>query len=399
MEIHGLLGTVLWKALRDVRMCSGEDARERRRLLRPPNDGVRERFATASEEAIELAPVLGTFMSLLEDPAVVEPRDLAVACHRVHEWADQRGLELTAYHFAEGAAYADPNDPVRANFAARMARRALRRNRASMWYWRAYKVAVLARNKRESVYALLGYGTMMKDIGNFREARKAFDRAARRAVGSGRRREAAEAYHDLFTIALEAGKYRLAERHMATALSIYPARHERIPALAYDIAFLMIRRRHYSSALSVLERTVRLIGRREEQALVWSALAWAAGGAGWRERYREAERLALELVAVFHDFAPAIYIHLAEGCRALRDWEPAEAYAEAAQESALEREESTLAHEASELRAAIRRREDAPEEAPEAQHAETLRRSALARLEKWQAPGPGRPGADPSGPP
>lgn len=57
---------------------------------------------------------------------------------------------------------------------------------------------------------------MMKDVGNFEEARRAFERAARRAI----RREAAEACHDLFAIALELGQYRLAERHLRKALSL-----------------------------------------------------------------------------------------------------------------------------------------------------------------------------------
>jgi tetratricopeptide (TPR) repeat protein len=398
-EMHTPLGIVLWKSLRDVQVCSEVEPHDRRKLLRPPNEEVRERFAFAREEAPELATALAVFLLLLQTPAVVDARDLALACHQVYEWADQRGMRLIAYHYAEAAAYADPLDPARANFAARMARRALKKDRASLWYLRAHRVAILTKNKRETVYALLGYGTMMKDAGNFKEARRAFDKAATRATGSGRRREAAEAYHDLFAIALELGKLRLAEFHLLTALSFYPARHERIPALAYDIGFLLIRKCHFYGALSVLERTAPLIRRREEQALVWSAVAWAAGGAGLRERFRETERKALELVAVFEDFAPAIFIHLAEGCRALRDWDRAERYAEVAQEYALQREEPPLAQEATELRAAIERRKEAPPAVPETTRAESLVQSALDRLAKWaKAPDRKRPGADPDEP-
>lgn len=138
------------------------------------------------------------------------------------------------------------------------------KDRAALWYLRAHRIAILVGSKREAIYALLGYGTMMKDVGNFEEARRAFERAARRAIAGKRRREAAEACHDLFAIALELGHYRLAERHLRKALSIYPVKHKRIPALAYDIGFLLIRECQFHGALSVLERTAPLIKRPEE---------------------------------------------------------------------------------------------------------------------------------------
>jgi tetratricopeptide (TPR) repeat protein len=389
------LGLVLWKSLRDVQICSQIEPHERKRLLRPPTENVLERFTLARIEAPELADPLSTFLLLLQTPARVDVSDLALACHHVYEWADQRGLRLIAYHFSEAAAYADPFDPARANFAARMARRSLMKDRAALWYLRAHRIAILVGSKREAIYALLGYGTMMKDVGNFEEARRAFERAARRAIAGKRRREAAEACHDLFAIALELGHYRLAERHLRKALSIYPVKHKRIPALAYDIGFLLIRECQFQAALSVLERTTPLIKRPEERTLVWSAVAWAAAGAGLSERFEEAERTTVEQVAIFVDFAPAIFIHLAEACRALRRWDRALAYAEAAYRAALERQEPPLAEEAEELRTAIGLRQDAPAQAEDSVRTGALARAAVLRLQKWaQTPGRGRPGAD-----
>ena len=392
-EMQSALGLVLWKSLRDVQVCCQVESHARRRLLRAPNAEVRERFAAARLEAPELSGALSTFALLLQSPPLVTTTALAAACHEVYEWADERGLKLIAYHYAEAAAYADPDDPARANFAARMARRALMKDRAALWYLRAHRVAIVVRRKREAIYALLGYGTMMKDVGNFEEARRAFERAARRANASGKEREAAEAYHDLFAIALELGRFRLAERHLRKALSLYPVRHSRIPALAYDIAFFLIRQGQFYAALSVLEHTALLTRRPEEQPLVWSAVAWAAAAADLGGRFDEAERTTLEQVAIFDDFAPAIFIHLAEGCRALRRWERAAAYAEAAQSAALARDEPPLAEEATELRAAIERRVDGPAQAPEAVGPSSLARAAVLRLQRWATPGRGRPGA------
>ena len=388
-----MLGLVLWRSLRDVHVCCHVEPSARRRLLRTPNAEVRERFAAARLEAPDLSSALSTFAQLLQSPSLVAPNTLAAACHEVYEWADARGLKRVAFHYAEAAAYADPDDPARANFAARMARRALMKERAALWYLRAHRVAIIVRRKREAIYALLGYGTMMKDVGNFEEARRAFERAARRANASGRAREAAEAYHDLFAMALELGRFRLAERHLQKALSLYPVRHSRIPALAYDIAFFLIRQGQFYPALSVLERTVLLIRRPEEQTLVWSAVAWAAAAADLGRRFDDAERTTLEQVETFDDFAPAIFIHLAEACRALRRWEPATAYAAAAQEAARKRGEPPLEKEAADLLAAIRRREEGPAQAPEVVGASSLARAAVIRLQRWATPGRGRPGA------
>lgn len=386
-ELTTPLGIVLWRALRDVQLCTGLRPAERQRLVRPPTAEVNERFALAYSEAPELSPAIATFAAMLSSPATLNVAELAAACHQVYEWADARGYKQTALHFAEAAAYADALDPARANFAARTARRALLRERATAWYARAHRLASTAKNQREAVYALLGYGSMMKDAGNFEEARKAFERAARRAAGTHRRREAGEAFHDLLALALEQRRLKLAEVYARKALWTYPVRHRRFPALAYDVAFLFLLDFHYLGAVSILEKAVPLIERPEERALVASALAWAAGAAGWNTRRKDAERLTLELVAQHDDFAPGVFIHLADACRAAGEWTRALEFITQAQDAALERQEPRLAQVALTLRAAIERQEHPAREAPETPASSALLRGILARLGKWRAPG------------
>jgi hypothetical protein len=372
-----------------VQQCTDLAPQERQRLLRAPTDEVQERFALAVEDAPELVGPLATFATLLRTPATLEVAELAAACHQVYEWADSRGYKQTALHFAEAAAYADPTDPARANFAARTARRALLKQRAALWYARAHGLAVSARKQREAVYALLGYGTMMKDAGNYEEARRAFERGARRATSTHRRREAAEAYHDLLALALEQRQLKLAEVYARKALWIYPVRHPRFPALAYDVAFLLILRSHFSAAVTVLDRAVPLIQRLEERALVLSALAWAAGAAGWTTRRKEAGRAALELVARHDDYAPGVFIHLADASRAEGDWNRAHEFIVQAQEWAIRREEPGLAQVAMTLRAAIERKELHPPDIPETDSSSALLRSIMARFGRWRSPGQG----------
>lgn len=386
-QIESATGLVLWRALVDVRLWASAPA-ERRTLFHAPSVEVRERFALARAETPELAPALGTFALLLQAPEIVDEAQVADACAFVHQWADARGLVMTALLFAEAAADAQPANPARANLAARNARRALLYERAGMWHLRAYKLSVRAKDEKEKVWALLGYGSMMKEIGRYGEARRFFQRGARRAKGTGRRKEAALAHHNLMSIAVELGDFRLAEVHTNAAMSLYPHDHLRIPALAHDFAFALIRQRHYSAALHLLERVVPLIQRPEEKALVLSSLAWAAAGAGHRKRFAEADRTAVELAVIFAEYSAAVFLHLAEGWRACADWERAGRYAEAAQRAAERRQEPHLAREAADLREMIRQRGSAGLDAPPDARTRAVLRDLSSRLRAWkQAPG------------
>lgn len=367
----------------DVRLWAAAPG-ERRSLFHPPNAEVRERLALAHTENPELAPALGTFGLLLQAPEVVGAGQVADACAFVHQWADERGLVLTGLLFAEAASQVEPCSPARANLAARNARRALMFERAGAWHLRAYKLAVRARDEREKVWALMGYGSMMKATGRNAEARRFFHKSARSAKAGGRRKEAGLAHHDLANMAVEAGNYRLAEMHANTSLSLYPHDHPRIPALAHDFAFSLLRQHHYSAALHLLERVVPLIRRPEEQALVLSSLAWAAAGAGHLRRLAEAERTAVELVGIFADFAAAAFLHLAEGWRAAGEWDRADLYAEAAHSAAEQRKEPHLAREAIDLREALRQRSGAGPDTPPGLRTRGVLRDLTARLREWK---------------
>lgn len=196
------------------------------------------------------------------------------------------------------------------------------------------------------------------------------------------------AHHDLMSIAVETGSFRLAEMHTGHALSLYPHDHPRIPALAHDFAFALLRQHHYSAALYLLERVAQLIRRPEEQAIVLASLSWAAAGAGRMERLAEAERVALELVARFADYAPAVFLHLAEGWLAFGDVTRAEGYADAAMGAAAARQEPHLAREAVEFRNARLRRTEKHDDVPPGLRTRGVLRDLSARLRGWQqAPG------------
>lgn len=382
--VDGPLGIVLWRALVDVRLWGGASDRERGKLFKAPTLAVRERFAAACEEAPPLAPSLKIFALLLQSPNLVTRDQIGDACAVVYKWADGRGLPWTALLFAEAAAHAEPDNPVRANLAARSSRAAALYDRAGTWHHRAHKLAVRSDDPKEKVWALIGYGGMLKETGRVSEARRFLQRATRMARAVGRRKEAAMAHHDLMNIALELERYTLAETHLRHALTLYPSDHPRIPALAHDFAFALLRQHHYSAALPLLERVLPLIPRPEESALVLSTLAWAAAGAGRMERFAAAEKAAMELLRANDRHAAAAFLHLAEAVRANADTRRAKRYTAAAFKAANRRQEPHLAKEAAALRGMLGTGAEAPprDRPPEA-GSRALLRDLTARVRSW----------------
>ena len=385
----GALALVLWRVVRDVLLWAETEPDRRSRIFRPPTDAVRERYAAATEAAPELAQPLAVFASFQNAPHLAAASALAAVCHAVHMWAERSGLVLIAAHFAEAAAYAEPDNPAWAVDAGWMCRKAGTGDlldRAEAWYERAFGLAVRARNRKESIRALTGYGALLKDQGRVDEARKAYERAARRATRTGRHRQAAVSYHYLFALAAESGGLDEAVEHARRALSLYPLHDERIPYLAHDYSVLLVRFGFYRPALRLLDRAVKLFERAEELALVFGTMARAAGGAGRRERYETAERAVLGLVGLSHEYAPGAYINLAEGAWSLGDVDRAVRYARITLDRARER------HDAEPERMALLlldtmgtqdkpRRDDTP--APDARIAALNRRMA-ARLGRWR---------------
>ncbi|HEX6909888.1 MAG TPA: hypothetical protein VF142_05825, partial [Longimicrobium sp.] len=327
----------------------------------------------------------GTFALMLRSPDLATSAQVGSACALVHDWADTAGLRTVALLFAEAAAHADPQNPARANLAARSARRAMMFDRAGTWHLRAYKLAVRSRNRTEIVWALRGYGLMMKETGRVVEARRFLQRATRRATAFGRRKEAAMAHHDLMNIAVEQARFRLAEMHADAALSLYPVNHPRIPALGHDFAFVLLRQNHNSAALPLLEHVIPFIHRPDERSLALSTLAWAAAGAGRHARLDSAERATLELVAIHDDYAAPAFLHLAEAWRASGNLVRAQRYVDEAERAATTRNELHFVREAAEMRGQLRNASGgAVPDYPPGPRTQVLLRHLTARIKAWK---------------
>ncbi|HEU0077708.1 MAG TPA: hypothetical protein VFQ76_08690 [Longimicrobiaceae bacterium] len=299
----------------------------RKNLALPDAAAAGERLAAACAYAPRLLEAFGTFALLGREPEAVTGSQLASACRHVQVWAEERVSFDIAALFAEAAATADPDAPSRAFDAGRLCRRSDHHGRAAAWYLRAFSLAVRGKSHHEVIKALLGYGNLMKDLGHHDEARVYYERAARRAAGSGRRRQAAEAHHALLTLAAEAGMYPSACRHVRKAIENYPIHHPFVPYLVHDFAYVLLENRHFSFAIGLLTRLVSVIENQNVLTIVYASLARAAGGMRDVRRFREAERSTLLLFEHHQDYAPSVFNCLAEGAWALGELTEAEVYA------------------------------------------------------------------------
>ncbi len=329
-EIPAELAIALWRMLRRTRLWAAVPPSARKNLALPDASAAGERLAAACAHAPRLLEAFGTFALLGREPDAVTAHQLAQACSRVQMWAEERASFDIAALFAEAAATADPDTPARAFDAGRLCRRADHHGRAAAWYLRAFSLAVRQKSDPDVIKALLGYGNLMKDLGHNEEARVYYERVARRAAGSGRRRQAAEAHHSLLTLAAEAGMYPAACRHVRKAIDNYPIYHPFIPYLVHDFAYVLLQNRHFSFAFSLLSRLVSIIEDQDALAIVHASLARAAGGMRDVRRFREAEKSTLLIFEHHQDYAPSVYNCLAEGAWALGELTQAEVYAAAA---------------------------------------------------------------------
>ncbi|MCA1789604.1 MAG: tetratricopeptide repeat protein, partial [Thioalkalivibrio sp.] len=322
------LAQTLWRGLRDLGVWrQGGPGREA--LGREPSPFVAERTALALTSAPELTGPLGTFALLGSNPELCSERQIATACYEIYRWAESRSLSLVAVLFSEAAATVD-DDSRWALAAAKSCRVVGRYQRSGQWYARAFDLGRSAKRTSDAVRALLGLGGLLRTLGRLHEALPYFERASRRANRRNRRKLAAETHHDLLLLLTELGEYEQASYHAAGAVLYYAPRNRRLPYLVHDAAFLFIRLHHYTPALMLCEGVPALVPRPNDAALVWSTVAWAAAGAGKREQFHQAEGEALQLLGLSNEHAPAALLHLAEGARALGDWETAKRYAAAA---------------------------------------------------------------------
>ncbi|HYR10842.1 MAG TPA: tetratricopeptide repeat protein [Longimicrobium sp.] len=284
-----------------------------------------DRFHAAFGCVPELDDALRTVADYLH--GIGARTEAADALLRISDWALERGASEPAIQCAEAAAALVPESGRRALAAGRVNRISSEVARAALYYERAMTLARVRRKWRTYVRAHLGLGQVKKALGDPSAARAHYYTAARAARSlSGEKWLAAQTRHDLLVLATEQGAFEEALRHARQALDWYPRHHASLPALAHDLALLLVRMHAYAAALPLLKVTVpKLIPR--DQVIAWSTLARAAAGIGDAAGYERATDNVLRLVGLFDLHGAAAFDNLAWGAQSLALWREAEQYA------------------------------------------------------------------------
>ena len=382
---------VLWRAARAARAFAERGAKPR--TFSENFTSASESFRLGSEAERDAVPSLEAFAKVRSSDVDVSSTDLAEACARVSAWADEGWKRETAIHFAELAARIDSDSATRANAAGRLCRDVGLMDRATVWFQRGFRLAVRNKDREAAVRAQLGYGALLQEVGRLGAARRWFLRAARRAARTGRRKTAAETRHDLMALDAEIGNFSGVARHAEIAATLYPLYHDRLPYLAHDFAFALVKQQHYTEALALLELFARCVPERYTLPGV-ATLAWAAAGRGLAHRFEEMERRVLIRIRDDQQQAAPSLIFLAEGARRLGRWERAEQHARNAVEVSRRLKQPRYERDAGTLLAAILGK--ISEAAPAGAVGQDVRRIArhlTARLRRWKPRGESEPDA------
>jgi len=284
-----------------------------------------DRFAAAFGCVPELDDALRTLAGYLRGEQT--RKAAADALLRISEWALERGSAEPAIQCAEAAAALMPDSSRRVLAAGRANRFFSEPARAAIHYERAMTLARLARKWRTYVRAHMGLGHVKKALGDPSAARAHFYTAARAARSlSGEKWLAAQTRHDLMGHAAERGSPDEALYHAGKALEWYPTHHSSLPALAHDVAFLLVRMHEHALAVPLLKATIPKLAPRE-QVIGWSTLARASAWSGDYAGYKEGAENTLRLVGLFDLHAAAAFANLASGAHRLEFWNEAEQYA------------------------------------------------------------------------
>ncbi len=388
-EVGPELGIAFWRMLRRTHVWAAVAPGDRKNLALQDSDGASLRLAGACVFAPQLLETFGTFALLVRDPGGVTGHQLAEACRRVFVWAEERSSLDVAALFAEAAAAADPDAPGRAYDAGRLCRRANYHERSASWYLRAFGLAVRTKSRQEVIKALLGHGNLMKHLGRNAEARVFYERAAQRAISTGRRRQAAEAHHALLTLTAEAGMYTSACRHVRKALENYPVRHPLVPYLVHDFAYVLLQNGYFNPAFGLLVQVAPLIQSPSVLALAHASIARAAGGLRNLQRFKEAEQSALHLLKNHGEHAAPAFNCLAAGAWALSDVTQADSYATTALTTTRATRDMAAAHVAEHLLAAVADGAQPPSEAnpSDRDRLDALVQRLASRLRMWEGCG------------
>lgn len=387
------LATLLWQMVHAVRMWSAQPPAARAGLFAPLSLDRRRLIAAAVAEYPVLRWPLRTVEVMVSCPEHARPREVALACAKITEWADALHMSESALQFSEAGALADPRNAKLAAVAGSACARLADSARAEAWYRRAIKVGRRNEDWEWYIRAYIRFANLVYELGDFGRAHDYYLKALRAARWRGRPPFAGQAAHGMFQVAIHVSGYRQAEDLGLLALSAYPVNHERVPHLAHDIAYLLLRHGWYSRATRILDAVVPMIVRPNERIVVMGSVARAAAGMKRRDQFEQAAAEVELLAEISTEGAGMAFVHVAEGFLTFGQWDAAERLAARALEVAMRRgERDTQRHAYATLDRITHRTPAATEPPVAAGRVDATVATVLTRLETLSAPRQ-RPGA------
>jgi tetratricopeptide (TPR) repeat protein len=231
---------------------------------------------------------------------------------------------------------------------------------AEFWLRRSHRVAVWTGDAYAQSLSLSSLGMLSYTAGNHKKAERRFSRALVVANRHGLRVLEGEILHNFMILEMARQDYASAEGYVSQVLERYLPDHERLPALAHDIACLWMDQGYFDRALELIRAVPSRIDLPAEKFQAFCAAVRAAGGAGDEPAYRWAWSGAVETrMAIGASARAGALFDMGRGAWSLGQWEDAISAFEATISAARARGESDMLFKAEAALEVVRRREGA----------------------------------------
>ncbi|WP_420128657.1 tetratricopeptide repeat protein [Longimicrobium sp.] len=220
----------------------------------------------------------------LVDPDHADMECVAHACWCIVDWAlDGDRSVATALAFTEAAALTWPVNARYALAAGRLFRRNGKPREGEAWLNRSRRLAAHYSDHECLVLSTSSLAMLYWEQGSLKQAQRFLTRAQRVARRNGLRTLEGEVLHNLLVVAIDRGELDSAEAFAQAAFDRYMPDHLKLPALAYDTAYLWLSRGHTRRALRVFQALLPHFSETCAQVQVLCATCKAAGMTGARD--------------------------------------------------------------------------------------------------------------------
>lgn len=234
----------------------------------------------------------------LVDPDHADMECVAHACWCIVDWAlDGDRSIATALAFVEAAALTWPVNARYALAAGRLFRRNGKPREGETWLNRSRRLAAHQSDHECLVLSTSSLGMLYWEQGSLKQAQRFLTRALRVARRNGLRTLEGEVLHNRLVVAIDRGELELAETFAQAAFERYVPDHPKLPALAYDTAYLWLSRGHTRRALRVFQALLPHFSEACVQVQVLCATCKAAGMTGARDVFASCAARVAEITA------------------------------------------------------------------------------------------------------